>query len=72
MIHEGSPAIIPILTSQLIEGVPLLRRLSPLNAFSEGGRFIPSESPKPIWFYDDDPSVIGTLTSRDVSAVDCR
>jgi uncharacterized protein (DUF885 family) len=57
MIHEGSPGHhFQISTSQLIEGVPLLRRLSPFNAFSEGWALYSERIAKTdMGLYDDDP-----------------
>ncbi len=57
MIHEGSPGHhFQISTSQLIEGVPLLRRLSPFNAFSEGWALYAERIAKTdMGLYDDDP-----------------
>jgi len=57
MIHEGSPGHhFQISTSQLIEGVPLLRRLSPFNAFSEGWALYSERIAKTdMGLYEDDP-----------------
>ena len=57
MIHEGSPGHhFQISTSQLIEGVPLLRRLSPFNAYSEGWALYSERIAKTdMGLYDDDP-----------------
>ena len=57
MIHEGSPGHhFQISTSQLIEGVPLLRRLSPFNAFSEGWALYSERIAKTdMGLYDNDP-----------------
>ena len=57
MIHEGSPGHhFQISTSQLIEGVPVLRRLSPFNAFSEGWALYSERIAKTdMGLYDDDP-----------------
>ena len=57
MIHEGSPGHhFQISTSQLIEGVPLLRRLSPFSAFSEGWALYSERIAKTdMGLYDDDP-----------------
>ena len=57
MIHEGSPGHhFQISTSQLIEGVPLLRRLSPFNAFSEGWALYSERIAKTdLGLYDNDP-----------------
>ena len=57
MIHEGSPGHhFQISTSQLIDGVPLLRRLSPFNAFSEGWALYSERIAKTdMGLYDDDP-----------------
>ena len=57
MIHEGSPGHhFQISTSQLIEGVPFLRRLSPFNAFSEGWALYSERIAKTdMGLYDDDP-----------------
>ena len=57
MVHEGSPGHhFQISTSQLIEGVPLLRRLSPFNAFSEGWALYSERIAKTdMGLYDDDP-----------------
>ena len=57
MIHEGSPGHhFQISTSQLIEDVPLLRRLSPFNAFSEGWALYSERIAKTdMGLYDDDP-----------------
>ena len=57
MIHEGSPGHhFQISTSQLIEGVPLLRRLSPFSAFSEGWALYSERIAKTdMGLYDNDP-----------------
>ena len=57
MIHEGSPGHhFQISTSQLIDGVPLLRRLSPFNAFSEGWALYSERIAKTdLGLYDNDP-----------------
>ncbi len=57
MIHEGSPGHhFQISTSQLIEGVPLLRRLSPFNAFSEGWALYSERIAKTdMGLYNNDP-----------------
>ena len=57
MIHEGSPGHhFQISTSQLIEDVPLLRRLSPFNAFSEGWALYSERIAKTdMGLYDNDP-----------------
>ena len=57
MIHEGSPGHhFQISTSQMIEGVPLLRRLSPFNAFSEGWALYSERIAKTdMGLYDNDP-----------------
>ena len=57
MIHEGSPGHhFQISTSQLIDGVPLLRRLSPFNAFSEGWALYSERIAKTdMGLYDNDP-----------------
>ena len=57
MIHEGSPGHhFQISSSQLIDGVPLLRRLSPFNAFSEGWALYSERIAKTdMGLYDDDP-----------------
>ena len=57
MIHEGSPGHhFQISRSQLIEGVPLLRRLSPFNAYSEGWALYSERIAKTdMGLYDDDP-----------------
>jgi uncharacterized protein (DUF885 family) len=57
MIHEGSPGHhFQISTSQLIEGVPMLRRLSPFNAYSEGWALYSERIAKTdMGLYDDDP-----------------
>ena len=57
MIHEGSPGHhFQISTSQLIEGVPLLRKLSPFNAFSEGWALYSERIAKTdMGLYEDDP-----------------
>ena len=57
MIHEGSPGHhFQISTSQLIEGVPLLRRLSPFSAFSEGWALYSERIAKTdMGLYNNDP-----------------
>ena len=57
MIHEGSPGHhFQISTSQLIEGVPFLRRLSPFSAFSEGWALYSERIAKTdMGLYDNDP-----------------
>ena len=57
MIHEGSPGHhFQISTSQLIEGVPLLRRLSPFSAFSEGWALYSERIARTdMGLYDNDP-----------------
>ena len=57
MIHEGSPGHhFQLSASQLIEDVPLLRRLSPFNAFTEGWALYSERIAKTdMGLYDDDP-----------------
>jgi uncharacterized protein (DUF885 family) len=57
MIHEGSPGHhFQLSASQLIENVPLLRRLSPFNAFTEGWALYSERIAKTdMGLYDDDP-----------------
>ncbi|MGD2007459.1 MAG: DUF885 domain-containing protein [Cellvibrionales bacterium] len=57
MIHEGSPGHhFQISASQLIEGVPFLRKLSPFNAFTEGWALYSERIAKTdMGLYDDDP-----------------
>jgi len=57
MIHEGSPGHhFQISTSQLIEGVPFIRKLSPISAFSEGWALYSERIAKTdMGLYDDDP-----------------
>lgn len=57
MIHEGSPGHhFQISASQLIEGVPLLRKMSPFNAFTEGWALYAERIAKTdMGLYDDDP-----------------
>jgi len=57
MIHEGSPGHhFQLSASQLIEDVPLLRKLSPFNAFTEGWALYSERIAKTdMGLYDDDP-----------------
>lgn len=57
MIHEGSPGHhFQLSASQLIEDVPLLRRLSPFNAFTEGWALYSERIAKTdMGLYDEDP-----------------
>ena len=57
MIHEGAPGHhFQISASQLIEGVPFLRRLSPFTAFTEGWALYSERIGKTdMGLYDDDP-----------------
>jgi len=57
MIHEGSPGHhFQLSASQLIEDVPLLRRLSPFNAFTEGWALYSERIAKTdMGLYEDDP-----------------
>lgn len=57
MIHEGSPGHhFQLSASQLIEDVPLLRKMSPFNAFTEGWALYSERIAKTdMGLYDDDP-----------------
>lgn len=57
MIHEGAPGHhFQLSASQLIEGVPLLRKVSPFSAYSEGWALYSERIAKTdMGFYDDDP-----------------
>ncbi|MGA1577298.1 MAG: DUF885 domain-containing protein [Steroidobacteraceae bacterium] len=57
MIHEGAPGHhFQLSASQLIEGVPLLRKVSPFSAYSEGWALYSERIAKTdMGFYDADP-----------------
>ncbi len=57
MIHEGAPGHhFQLSASQLIEGVPLLRKVSPFSAYSEGWALYSERIAKTdMGFYDNDP-----------------
>lgn len=57
MIHEGSPGHhFQLSASQLIEGVPMLRKLSPFSAYSEGWALYAERIAKTdMELYDEDP-----------------
>ena len=57
MIHEGSPGHhFQISAAQLIEDVPMLRKLSPFTAFAEGWALYSERIAKTdMGLYDDDP-----------------
>jgi uncharacterized protein (DUF885 family) len=57
MIHEGAPGHhFQLSASQLIEGVPLLRKVSPFSAYSEGWALYSERIAKTdMGLYDDDP-----------------
>lgn len=57
MVHEGSPGHhFQLSASQLIEGVPMLRKLSPFSAYSEGWALYAERIAKTdMGLYDDDP-----------------
>jgi uncharacterized protein (DUF885 family) len=72
MIHEGSPGHhFQLSASQLIEDVPLLRRLSPFNAFTEGWALYSERIAKTdMGLYDDDPLAdLGRLQAEMFRAV---
>ncbi|WDI30961.1 DUF885 domain-containing protein [Hyphococcus flavus] len=57
LIHEGAPGHhFQISLSQMIEGVPMLRKLSPFTAYSEGWALYAERVAKiDMGMYDDDP-----------------
>jgi uncharacterized protein (DUF885 family) len=57
MVHEGSPGHhFQLSASQLIKGVPMLRKLSPFSAYSEGWALYAERLAKTdMGIYDDDP-----------------
>jgi uncharacterized protein (DUF885 family) len=72
MVHEGSPGHhFQLSAAQLIEGVPLLRKILPFNAYAEGWALYAERVAKiDMGIYDDDPlSDLGRLQAEMFRAV---
>ena len=72
MVHEGSPGHhFQLSAAQLIEGVPLLRKILPFNAYAEGWALYAERVAKiDIGIYDEDPlSDLGRLQAEMFRAV---